>query len=212
MIRVLIVDDHPVVHDGVAAVLNRTPDIRLVESVETIDAAVSAVNAAAPDVVLLDIRLSGTDGLSEIGKLLAVRPGLRVVMFSAYDLDEYVFGAIRAGARGYVLKGAGGGELIAAIRKVHAGESYLSPSLSTKLVDEMQSRGGSRLLTARELMVLRLVAAGLPNREIATSLGISERTVKFHVTTILNKLGADNRAQAVALAARRGILPADSEL
>ena len=212
MIRVLIVDDHPVVHDGVAAVLNRTPDIRLVESVDTIDAAVTAVDAATPDVVLLDIRLSGADGLSEIGKLLAARPGLRVVMFSAYDLDEYVFGAIRAGARGYVLKGAGGGELVAAIRKVHAGESYLSPSLSAKLVDEMQSRAGTRLLTSRELMVLRLVAAGLPNREIATSLGISERTIKFHVTAILNKLGADNRAQAVANAARRGILPADSEL
>jgi DNA-binding NarL/FixJ family response regulator len=205
MIRVLIVDDHPVVHDGVAAVLNRTPDTRLVQSVETVDAAVAAVKSTAPDVVLLDIRLSGADGLSEIARLLAARPGLRVIMFSAYDLDEYVFGAIRAGARGYLLKGAGGGELVAAIRKVHAGESYLSPSLSTKLVDEMQARG-TRLLTPREMMVLNLMAAGLPNREIAESLAITERTVKFHVTAILNKLGADNRTQAVALAGRRGIL------
>jgi DNA-binding NarL/FixJ family response regulator len=208
MIRVLLVDDHPVVHDGVAAVLNRTPDIRLVQSVETVDAAVAALSRYNPDIVLVDVRLRDEDGLSAIGTLLAARPGVRIVVFSAYDVDEYVFGAIRAGARGYLLKGAASGELALALRKVFAGESYLSPSLSAKLVDEMQARQhGSRLLTARQVMVLRLMAAGLSNREIAGSLAISERTVKFHVTSILNKLGADNRTQAVALAGRRGILP-----
>jgi len=230
MIRVLIVDDHPVVHDGVAAVLNRTSDIRLVGAVETVEEAVAwlarakppsraerasaslaeASGGGGPDVVLLDIRLRGADGLSAIGTLVAARPALRVIMFSAYDVDEYVFGAIRAGARGYLLKGAAGAELVAAIRKVHAGESYLSPSLSAKLVDQMQARShGSRLLTPRELMVLRLMAAGQSNREIAGSLAITERTVKFHVTAILNKIGADNRTQAVALAGRRGILPTE---
>ena len=207
MIRVLIVDDHPVVHDGVAAVLNRTPDIRLAGAAESVEQALDIVARTPPDVVLLDIRLAGGDGVEAIGRLLAARAALRIVMFTAYDLDEYVFAAIRAGARGFLIKGAGAAELVSAIRKVHAGESYLSPSLSTKLVNEMQSRGATRLLTPRELMVLRLMAAGLPNREIASSLGISERTVKFHVTGILNKLGADNRTQAVALAARRGILP-----
>jgi DNA-binding NarL/FixJ family response regulator len=208
MIRVLLVDDHPVVHDGVAAVLNRTPDIRLVQSVETVDAAVAALSRYNPDIVLVDVRLRDEDGLSAIGTLLAARPGVRIVVFSAYDVDEYVFGAIRAGARGYLLKGAASGELALALRKVFDGESYLSPSLSAKLVDEMQARQhGSRLLTARQVMVLRLMAAGLSNREIAGSLAISERTVKFHVTSILNKLGADNRTQAVALAGRRGILP-----
>jgi DNA-binding NarL/FixJ family response regulator len=208
MIRVLIVDDHPVVHDGVAAALNRTPDIRLVQAAETIEDAVGSMARAKPDVALLDIRLRGADGLAAIGTLLAARPALRVIMFSAYDVDEYVFGAIRAGARGYLLKGAASAELIAAIRKVHAGESYLSPDLSAKLVDQMQARShGSRLLTPRELMVLRLMAAGQSNREIAGSLAITERTVKFHVTAILNKIGADNRTQAVALATRRGILP-----
>jgi DNA-binding NarL/FixJ family response regulator len=207
MIRVLIVDDHPVVHDGVAAVLNRTPDIRLVDAVETVDAAIDALPRVRPDVVLLDVRLAGADGVDAIGRLLAAQPSMRVVMFSAYDVDEYVFGALRAGARGYLLKGAAGAEMIAAIRKVHAGESHLSPGLSTKLVDEMQSRShGRRLLTARELMVLKLMAAGQTNLEIAGSLSITERTVKFHVTAILNKLGADNRTQAVALASRRGIL------
>lgn len=210
MIRVLIVDDHPVVHDGVAAVLDRTADIRLVQSVETVDAAIDAIGRAAPDVVLLDVRLRGEDGLTAIGRLLALRADLRVIVFSAYDVDEYVFGAIRAGARAYLLKGAAGAELVTAIRKVHAGESYVSPSLSAKLVDQMQTRArGTRLLTPRELMVLRLLSAGLSNRDIADSLTISERTVKFHVTAILNKLGADNRTQAVALAARRGILPPD---
>jgi len=211
-IRVLLVDDHPVVHDGVAAVLNRTGDIRVVRSVETVADALASLESAKPDVVLLDIRLHGPDGLEGIGTLLRARAGLRVIMFSAYDFDEFVFGAIRAGARGYLLKGAAATELVTAIRTVHAGESYLSPGISAKLVDDMQTRSrGSRLLTPRELMVLRLMAAGLSNREIAGSLGISERTVKFHVTAILNRLGADNRTQAVAMAGRRGILPPNQD-
>ena len=129
-------------------------------------------------------------------------------MFSAYDLDEYVFGAIRAGARGYVLKGtaergARGGDPPGARRRV---VSVAEPEREARRQMQRRSRG-SRLLTPRELTVLRLMAAGLSNREIAESLAITERTVKFHVTAILNKLGADNRAQAVALAGRRGILP-----
>jgi DNA-binding NarL/FixJ family response regulator len=210
MIRVLIVDDHPVVHDGVASVLNRTSDIRLVGSAQTADEVIPALERFSPDIALLDIRLSGTDGLTLVGTMIDARPVLRVIMFSAYDVDEYVFAAIRAGARGYLLKGAPGAEMLAAIRKVHAGDSYLSPGLSTKLVDQMQARShGTRILTAREQMVLGLMASGLSNREIAGSLAITERTVKFHVTAILNKLGADNRTQAVALASRRGLLPPD---
>jgi DNA-binding NarL/FixJ family response regulator len=208
MIRVFIIDDHPIVHDGVATALNRTADIRLVASSETVDGALQALAKAPADVVLLDVRLQGTDGLSAIETLLAAQPSLRVMVFSAYDLDEYVFGAIRAGAKGYVLKGTASAELAAAIRKVHAGESYVSPALTAKLVEQMQPRGrGSRSLTPRELMVLRLMASGLSNRDIAGALAITERTVKFHVTAILNRLGADNRTQAVALAARRGLLP-----
>jgi DNA-binding NarL/FixJ family response regulator len=208
MIRVLIIDDHPIVQDGVATALNRTGDIRLVAAADTVEAALQSLPRSKPDVILLDVRLHGSDGLAAIGALLSARPGARLIMFTAHDLDEYVFGAIRAGARGYVLKGTPGAELATAIRKVHAGESYVSPSLSAKLVEQMQPRSrGSRTLTARELMVLRLIASGLSNRDIADALAISERTVKFHVTAILNRLGADNRTQAVALAARRGILP-----
>jgi DNA-binding NarL/FixJ family response regulator len=208
MISVLIIDDHPIVHDGVATALNRTADIRLIGSEETLDGGLRAVTDLSPDVVLLDVRLQDSDGLSAIGTLLSAWPALRVLVFSAYDLDEYVFGAIRAGAKGYVLKGTASTELASAIRKVHKGESYVSPALSAKLVEQMQPRSrGSRSLTARELMVLRLMASGLSNRDIASALAITERTVKFHVTAILNRLGADNRTQAVALAARRGILP-----
>jgi DNA-binding NarL/FixJ family response regulator len=208
MIRVLIVDDHPIVHEGVASALNRTDDIRLVAAADTLDAALRALPRAVPDIVLLDVRLHAADGLSAIGTLHAARPAARVIMFSAYDLDDYVFGAMRAGARGYVLKGTASAELATAIRKVHGGESYVSPALSARLVEQMQpGRGGSRSLTTRELMVLRLIASGLSNRDIASALAISERTVKFHVTAILNRLGADNRAQAVALATRRGLLP-----
>jgi DNA-binding NarL/FixJ family response regulator len=210
VITVLIIDDHPIVHDGVAAALNRTSDIRLVGAAETIEAGLRAIRDVSPDVVLLDMRLQGADGLTAIVTLLEARPTLRVIVFSAYDLDDYVFGAIRAGAKGYVLKGTPGAELATAIRRVHAGDSYVSPTVSAKLVEQMQPRShGSRSLTARELMVLRLMASGLPNKDIATALGITERTVKFHVTAILNRLGADNRTQAVALAARRGILRPD---
>ncbi len=207
MIRVAIVDDHPIVHDGVAAALNRTPDVRLVDAAESVEAAIAALPRSNPDVILLDVRLHGADGLSSIATLLAARPAARIIVFSAYDLDEYIFGAMRSGAKGYVLKGTAGTELVAAIRRVHAGDSYVSPTLSARLVEQLQPRTrGSRTLTARELMVLRLVASGLSNRDIAAALSITERTVKFHVTAILNRLGADNRTQAVALAVRRGIL------
>jgi DNA-binding NarL/FixJ family response regulator len=209
MIRVLIIDDHPIVHDGVASALQRTGDIRLVAAAVTLEDGLRELGRK-PDVVLLDLRLQDADGVSALSTLLAARPGLRVIVFSAYDLDDYVFGAIRAGAKGYVLKGTPSTDLVTAIRKVHEGEPYVSPALSARLVEQMQPGGrGPRTLTARELMVLRLMASGLSNRDIASALSISERTVKFHVTAILNRLGADNRTQAVALATRRGILPSE---
>jgi DNA-binding NarL/FixJ family response regulator len=128
-------------------------------------------------------------------------------VFTAYDADDDVFRAIHGGARGYLLKGSPAAEIAQAIRQVHAGESYLSPRIAAKLVKGVaQLRGRGGLLSARERGVLRLVAAGQSNRQIAETLSISERTVKFHVTSLFNKLGADNRAQAVAIAAQRGIL------
>jgi DNA-binding NarL/FixJ family response regulator len=207
MIRVLIVDDHPIVHDGVAAVLQHEEDIRVVGSAETTARALDEVRALKPDVVLMDLRMPGEEGLSGLKRLLTSAPDIRVLVFTASDADEYVFGAIQAGAKGYVLKGAPAPELIRAIRHVHAGEAYLSPSLGARLVDRAGAPARARtLLTSRQLAILRLVAAGQSNAQIADSLGITERTVKFHVTAIFNRLGADNRAQAVALASRRGLL------
>lgn len=213
MIRVLLIDDHPIVHDGVSAVLRVEADIRVIGSAETVDRAITllAADSAAerPEVVLLDLRLPGEEGVSGVRRLMAARPELRVIVFTAYDVDEYVFAAMQAGAAGYLLKGSPAPELVRAIRHVAGGGTYLSPTIGAKLASHAVRgpRRDTSLLTPRELAVLRLVAAGQSNRQIAESLGITERTVKFHVTAIFNKLGADNRAQAVALAGRRGLLP-----
>ena len=207
MISVLIIDDHPIVHDGVAAILRAEKDIAIVGSAGTVAQGLQAMRAVVPDVVLLDVRMPDEDGLDGIPRILDAHPHVRVVMFTAYDADEYVFAAIKAGAKGYVLKGSPGQELVRAIRQVYAGDSYLSPDIGATLARQVaHPRRGGGLLSGRELAVLRLVAAGQSNPQIAESLGISERTVKFHVTAIFNKLGADNRAQAVALASRRGLL------
>ncbi|HEX2452656.1 MAG TPA: response regulator transcription factor [Vicinamibacterales bacterium] len=208
MIRVLIVDDHPVVHDGLSAVINSEADVRVIGSAGSTADAARLIERDQPDVVLLDLNLPGEEGISSVERVLASVPSARVIVFTAYDVDEYVFGAMRAGAKGYVVKGSPASELIRAIRLVHAGESYLSPTIGAKFARQSSdSRKTAGLLTPRELAVLRLVAAGQSNRQIAASLEITERTVKFHVTAIFNKLGADNRAQAVALAGRRGLLP-----
>jgi DNA-binding NarL/FixJ family response regulator len=211
MISVLIVDDHPIVHDGVAALLGAEAELRVIGSASNSQQALRLIARQRPDVILLDLRLPGEDGVDVIARMLAADSTLRVIMFTAYDADEYVFAAIKAGAKGYVLKGSPGQELVRAIHQVHAGDSYLSPAIGATLARQVAApRRGGGLLTARELTVLRLVAAGQSNQQIAESLDITERTVKFHVTSIFNKLGADNRAQAVALASRRGLLPLDS--
>jgi DNA-binding NarL/FixJ family response regulator len=205
MIRVLIVDDHPIVREGVTAVLERERDIDVVGAADTIGEGLRLAAKFHPDVVLLDLKLPDADAVDGVTSFAG--KGRGVVVFTAHDTDEDVFRAIRGGARGYLLKGSAAAEIAQAIRQVHAGESYLSPSIAAKLVKEVtQPRGRTGLLSARERGVLRLVAAGLSNRQIAEALSISERTVKFHVTAIFNKLGAENRAQAVALAAERGLL------
>ena len=205
-IRVLIVDDHPIVREGVSAVLERERDIEIVGAAEAIEAGLRLAADVKPDVVLLDLKLPDAHAVDGVVSFVAA--GLEVVVFTAHDTDEDVFRAIRGGAKGYLLKGSPAAEIAHAIRQVRAGESYLSPRVAAKLVrDVSDRRGRTGLLSARERGVLRLVAAGLSNRQIAEALAISERTVKFHVTAIFNKLGADNRAQAVALAAARGLLP-----
>ncbi|MEP6915324.1 MAG: response regulator transcription factor [Acidobacteriota bacterium] len=206
MITVILVDDHPIVREGVAAVLEREPDITVAGIAGSIREGLELAASLRPDVVMLDLKLPDGDGVDSVAAF--TRDSAGVLMFTAFDADDDVFRAFRGGARGYLLKGSPAAEIAQAIRQVHGGQSYLSATIAAKLVKGVaRPRGGSGVLSARERSVVRLVAAGLSNRQIAETLTISERTVKFHVTAILNKLGADNRAQAVALAAERGLLP-----
>ncbi len=207
MIRVLVVDDHPIVREGLVALIEDEADFDVAGSAGSAEEALEVIERLLPDVLLLDLELPGLDGVAALPGFTHASPGTRILIFTAYDTDERVFGAIRSGARGYLLKGAPATEITQAIRAVHAGESYLEPRIAAKLVAEVSApRRFSGLLTERERSVLRLVAAGLANKQIARSLSISERTVKFHVTSILRKLEADNRAQAVAVATHRGLL------
>jgi DNA-binding NarL/FixJ family response regulator len=207
-IRVLVVDDHPIVRQGLVSVLGDEDDLDVVGAAGSAREALGLVPRLVPDVVLLDLEMPDLDGVEAIPQLLAAGgPGLGVLVFTAYDTDDRVLGAIRAGARGYLLKGASAEEIARGIRTVHGGGSYLEPRVASKLLAEVSSpRREAAQLSNREREVLRLVADGLPTKQIAHSLGITERTVKFHVNSIFHKLGADNRAQAVALAAQRGLL------
>lgn len=206
MIRLLVVDDHPVVREGLIASLEDEPQFQVVGAAASAEAAIPLAAAHRPDVVLLDLELPGRGGLEAIPDLAAAHEGVRILVLTAYDTDERVVGAVRAGAHGYLLKGASMEEIARAIRSVHAGETYLEPRIASKVVAQLHPSRRAASLTDRERGVLRLVAAGRSNKQIARQLGITERTVKFHVTSILNKLGADNRAQAVALAAERGLI------
>lgn len=206
MIRIVVVDDHPVVREGLVASLEDDPEFQVVGAAGSAEQALPLVTTQQPDIILLDLELPGVNGLAAIPALLAAHPGTRILILTAYDTDERVLGALRAGAQGYLLKGASLEEIARAIRAVHAGESYLAPRIATKVLAELGPRKRPAALSHREREVLRLVAGGRSNKQIAQALAITERTVKFHVTSILNKLGAENRAQAVALAAQRGLI------
>ncbi|HZU14897.1 MAG TPA: response regulator transcription factor [Chloroflexota bacterium] len=203
MIRVLVVDDHPIVRDGLVAVLSHEPDLTVVDAVSSAEEARRIVPALHPDVVLLDLELPGQDGIAAIPELAA---GARVLVLTAYDTEERVFGALHAGAGGYLLKGATASEIAGAIRTVHHGDSALAPTVAARLVASVSSRRGRTGLSPREREVLGLLADGLTTKEMARRLYITERTVKFHVHSICAKLGAANRTQAVALAKQHDLL------
>jgi DNA-binding NarL/FixJ family response regulator len=206
MIRILIVDDHPVVREGLVAVLEGVPDMRVVGSAQSAEEALAAMKTVRPDVVLLDLELPGMSGIDAIPRVIAGGDHVRVIVLTAYDTEERVLAAIRAGAGGYLLKGAAAAEIVHAIRAVREGGSYLTPRVATQVMAQVSGRGRSTVLSEREREVLRLIAQGQSNKQIGRQLSITERTVKFHVTSIFNKLGTDNRAQAIAVAARRGLL------
>lgn len=206
-IRVLIADDHPVVRDGLIAMLGTQPDFVVVAEASDGREMVMQAMQHAPDVVLLDLEMPGLDGVEALQQLRARLPNARVLVFTAFDTDERIIGAIQAGAQGYLLKGAPREELFGAIRAVARGESLLQPAVQSRLLRhlrEERDRAPVESLTPREVQVLRLMAEGKTNKEIAAQLAITERTVKFHVGAILGKLGVGNRTEAVRRAAQLG--------
>jgi len=206
-IRILLADDHPVVRDGLAAMLGTQPDFQVIGEAGTGAEAVAEAARLRPDVVLMDLEMPALDGIEAIRRLRAADPAVQVVVLTAFDTDERILGALQAGAQGYLLKGAPRAEIFAAIRAVSAGGALIPPVVASKLLRQVRAAESPDALTAREREVLGLVAAGLANREIAARLAISERTVKFHVSSLLAKLGAKNRTQAARLARERGSIP-----
>jgi DNA-binding NarL/FixJ family response regulator len=205
MIAILLVDDHPVVREGLSAVLEQEADFRVVGAASSAEELFEMLDAAQPDVVLLDLELPGMSGVEALGRLTRAS-GARVIVFTAYGTDDKIIPAIRAGAKGYLLKGAPAREIVAAVRAVHAGGTHLAPSVAARLMAEITLPRAAGSLSPREVEVIRLVSDGRSNKQIAAELGITERTVKYHVSSVMSKLGADNRAQAVALASQRGLL------
>ena len=203
-----MVDDHPIVRDGLVAVLSTQPDFEVVGQASSGPEAIQCVSASQPDVILLDLEMPDMDGVETLQRLREIDPAVRVIVFTAFDTDERIVKAVQAGAQGYLLKGVPRDEIFNAIRVVHAGGALLQPVIASKLLRQVSrdAQPEPDPLTERELEVLRLMAQGQMNKEIAAALVISERTVKFHVSAILSKLGAGNRTEAVTLAAQQGLI------
>jgi two-component system, NarL family, response regulator LiaR len=228
MIRILLADDHPIMREGLRAVLETQPDFEIVGTLEQAANGEEALRLALelkPDILLLDLEMPVMDGVETIRRLrrqVANTPkngaqgSPHVIVFTAFDNDERIIAALEAGANGYLLKGAPREDMFHAIRVTMQGGSLLQPVVASKLLRHMGQHQGSHLsanhqpvyeaLTERELEVLKLLAQGMPNKEIAANLVISERTAKFHISSIMGKLGATNRTEAVALAAQKGLI------
>ncbi len=228
MIRILLADDHPIVREGLRAVLETQPDFEVVGTPQQASSGDEALRLALelqPDILLLDLEMPVMDGVETIRHLRqqrrqdshkgdGARP--RIIVFTAFDNDERIIAALEAGANGYLLKGAPREDIFNAIRITMQGGSLLQPVIASKLLRHMGQHSSQRppaeqqtlfeSLTERELEVLTLLAQGMPNKEIAAHLTISERTAKFHVSSIMGKLGATNRTEAVSLAAQRGLI------
>jgi DNA-binding NarL/FixJ family response regulator len=204
-IRLLIADDHPVVRDGLSSMFARDPEFEVLGEAADGAEAVRLARDLRPDVILMDLRMPGVDGLTAITELARQGIPTRVLVLTTYDTDSHVLPAIEAGATGYLLKDAPRAELLRAVRAAAHGEAVLSPSVAARLMSRLRSPGAGPL-SQRELEVLELVASGATNREAAARLFITEATVKTHLLNIYAKLGVGDRAAAVAEAFNRGLL------
>lgn len=205
-IRILVADDHPVVRDGLIAMLKTQPDFQIAAEASDGQETVQLTLKHNPDIVLLDLEMPVLDGVEALRTLRRERPSVKVLVFTAFDSDERILGAVQAGAQGYLLKGAPREEVFNAIRVVSQGGSLLQPVIASRLMQHVAGDRISEDLTEREREVLTLLAKGYTNREIAGQLVITERTVKFHVSSILRKLDAGNRTEAVSIAAQQGLV------
>lgn len=204
-VRVLIVDDHPVVRAGLRGMLGAEADLEIVGEAGSGDEAVAQVRALSPDVVLLDLRMPGSDGVAATRRIVADSTST-VLILTTYDTDADILRAVEAGATGYLLKDTPSRELAAAIRAAARGETVLAPLVAARLVTRLREPAHERL-TAREIEVLAAVARGLTNADIGRALSIGESTVKTHLLRVFGKLGVDDRTAAVTAALSRGILP-----
>lgn len=205
-IRIMVVEDHHVVRQGLVALLNTVPDMSVVAEGSDGKQAVDLFRRHEPDVTLMDLRMPNMSGVDAVTEIRQNFPAARIIVLTTFDGDEDIYRALQAGARAYLLKGMFGDELMEAIRAVHAGKSRIPPAVAERLANRMGTPG----LTARELDVLRLIVGGKSNKEIGEGLNISEATVKTHINNILSKLGVTDRTQATTMALQRGIVHLDS--
>lgn len=211
-IRVLIAEDQALMRDGLRTILELEDGFSVVGTAADGEEALALALALRPDVVLMDVQMPRLDGVQATARLAAALPAARVIILTTFDYDEYVFEGVKAGARGYLLKDTPAPELLAAIRRVHAGESIVQPSVAARLIAEFSRQRGApqppedEALSEREREVLRLISDGLSNREIAARLALAEGTVKNYVSAILDKLHAANRTQAARLAREQGLI------
>lgn len=209
-IKILIVDDHPVVREGIGAMLKHEPDFKIVGEAANGLEALEQARELSPDVILMDLRMPEMDGVEAITKIKEAKPEIKFIILTTYSDDEYIFKGIAAGARAYLLKDAPRDELFKAIRAVSRGESLIQPVVASRVLDKLaelsRKNPGAETLSEREVEVLRLMAKGVSNSNIAEELSITQSTVKTHITNIFQKLNVTTRTEAVTTALKRGII------